>query len=170
MVYISFFEFARNDDEDDDTDRDDDDNVDDDKYNKSEDNDVSFYVLFCCLGLQGMNCGYEEVRAVIEALNQQMHAADDMPPLVTNPFTTTTPTDTTTSLKEAIIDDKRDLYSRRDIGFCIYALSQMPRSTYSEIDSIVEELNVKIAKSKLGGYANLIVVKSSQGVSVKHTI
>jgi hypothetical protein len=135
---------------------------------------LRFYILFYCLGLQGMNCGYEEVRAVIEALNQQMRAADDMPPLLTNPFTsttttTTTSTDTTTSLKEAI-DDKRDLYSRRDIGFCIYALSQMPRSTYSEIDSIVEELNFKIAKSKLGGYANLIVVKSNQGVSVKHTI
>jgi len=116
-----------------------------------------------------MNCGYEEVRAVIEALNQQMRAADDMPPIITNPFTTTTTTDTTTSLKEAI-EDKRDLYSRRDIGFCIYALSRMPRSTYSEIDSIVEELNFKIAKSKLGGYANLIVVKSNQGVLVKHTI
>jgi len=115
-----------------------------------------------------MNCGYEEVRAVIEALNQQMRAADDMPPIITNPFTTTT-TDTTTSLKEAI-EEKRDLYSRRDIGFCIYALSRMPRSTYSEIDSIVEELNFKIAKSKLGGYANLIVVKSNQGVLVKHTI
>ena len=116
-----------------------------------------------------MNCGYEEVRAVIEALNQQMRAADDMPPIITNPFTTTTTTDTTTSLKEAI-EDKRDLYSRRDIGFCIYALSRMPRSTYSEIDSIVEELNFKIAKSKLGGYANLIVVKRNQGVLVKHTI
>ena len=115
-----------------------------------------------------MNCGYEEVRAVIEALNQQMRAADDMPPIITNPFTTTT-TDTTTSLKEAI-EEKRDLYSRRDIGFCIYALSRMPRSTYSEIDSIVEELNFKIAKSKLGGYANLVVVKSNQGVLVKHTI
>ena len=158
------FEFAKNDEDDVD--------VDDDKYNKSEDNYVSFNVLLCYLGLQGMNCGYEEVRAVIEALNQQMRAADDMPPIITNPFTTTTattPIDTTTSLKEAI-EDKRDLYSRRDIGFCIYALSRMPRSTYSEIDSIIDELNLKIAKSKLGGYANLIVVKSNQGVSVKHTI
>jgi len=131
-----------------------------------------------------MNCGYEEVRAVVEALNQQMRNADDLlPPTttitttsITTPLairTTTTSSSTTivTDNKSIIIDnDKRDIYSRRDIGYCIYALSQMPRSTYSEIDSIVEELNLKIAKSKLGGYANLVVVKSSQGVSVKHTV
>jgi hypothetical protein len=60
-----------------------------------------------------------------------------------------------------------DEYSVKDIGYCLSGISGMPRFLHTEVDGLLEELNVKVAKSKLKGNSELTFLQDGKRIKVR---
>lgn len=60
-----------------------------------------------------------------------------------------------------------DIFSERDLGYCLAGLSNMQQYLYSEVDQIVEDLQLKVAQSGLGGLQSVTFLKFGRGIRVK---
>lgn len=97
-------------------------------------------------GLQGMTSDCENVRAVLIALLAKFKKLDSSSSGASNP---------------------QPVFSIRDIGYCLTGMNGMQRYLYSEVEDIMDEINLQIAKTNLGGETHLTFMKFGNGVRVK---
>eukprot|EP00981_Chlorochromonas_danica_P002789 scaffold539_cov187-Ochromonas_danica.AAC.10 len=108
-------------------------------------------IAYTCFGLQGFDSNCDEARAVLLALLPKLRALSDNP----DPKTAA-----------ASNDESKNLFSLRDISYCLTGLSGMQRFTYSEIDDFVEELLLQITRTPLGAHVEVEFKQFGQGFRV----
>jgi len=111
-------------------------------------------------GMQGMDVNVPEVRAALDVLLQKMRQGGN--------------SDAGVGLGVSVGVDAgsayagaEDEYSVKDIGYCLSGISGMPRLVYSEVDELLSELNLKVAKSKLAGNSELTFLQSGKRIKVR---
>lgn len=88
------------------------------------------------IGLQGMTCECEEVRAVLAALAVKMKESDD-------------------------------IFTARDIGYCLTGLNGMQQYLHREVDEVIEEMHAKVAATEYGGQMNVLFLQFGKAIRVK---
>ena len=65
------------------------------------------------------------------------------------------------------IRNTTDIFTSRDIGYCLSGLSLMQNTVYDEVNEFIDELTIQTSRSELKGEPNLSFFLFDRGIKVK---